>query len=101
VLRALAVAGEGLTSAETSARFGLASSSAVSQALAALVDAGRLIREERGARYEFDSPFLRGWVVSRALPDIGITLPVTYRVPAVAGLGAVAALPRRVTEASV
>jgi hypothetical protein len=81
VLRALAVAGEGLTSAETTGRFGLASSSAVSQALAALVDAGRLVREERGARYEFDSPFLRGWVVSRALLDIGIALPVTYRAP--------------------
>lgn len=102
VLRALAVAGEGLTSAETSARFGLASSSAVSQALAALVDAGRLVREERGgARYEFDSPFLRGWVVSRALLDIGIALPVTYRVPAAAVVGTAAALPRRATEASV
>ena len=81
VLRAIAVAGEGLTSAETSTRYGLASSSAVSQALAALVDAGRLVRSERGARYEFDSPFLRGWVVAHALPDIGIALPVTYRAP--------------------
>jgi hypothetical protein len=69
--------------------------------LAALVDAGRLVREERGARYEFDSPFLRGWVVSRALLDIGIALPVTYRVPAVSAGAPAAALPRRATEASV
>jgi hypothetical protein len=40
-------------------------------------------------------------VVSRALLDIGIALPVTYRVPAAAVVETAAALPRRATEASV
>lgn len=91
VLRAIAVAGEGLTSASTTARYGLASSSAVSQALGALVEAGRLVRTEPGARYAFDSPFLRGWVVAHAVPDVGLVLPITYRAPVDAGL--LAALP--------
>ena len=60
---------------------GLTTSSAVSQALAYFVEEGHLVRDDAGAAYRFDSPFLRGWVVVNALPDLGIVLPATYHVP--------------------
>lgn len=79
VLRAVSVQPAGLTTAEAIERFGLSSSSAVTQALAAFVEEGVLVRDEQGARYAFDNPFLRGWVIVNALPDLGIMLPATYR----------------------
>lgn len=81
VLRAVAVQPTGLTTSDTIERFGLTNSSAVTQALAVFVDDGRLVRNEAGVDYRFDSPFLRGWVIVNALPDLGIMLPATYRPP--------------------
>ncbi len=44
---------------------------------------GAYIAELAGPRtrdsYTFDNPFLRGWVVSHALPDVGLHYPITYR----------------------
>jgi hypothetical protein len=77
VLRAVAVSGTGVMSRPTVQRFALRSTASISKALGTLVQRGVLTREP-GADYEFDSPFFRGWVVSRTLPDAGIKLPVTY-----------------------
>jgi len=79
VLRAVAGAGAGLTSRETMERFGLRGSGTVSNTAAALVDDGFLVRVDAAPGYDFENPFLRGWVVQQALPDIGIERPVTWR----------------------
>lgn len=31
-----------------------------------------------GSGYTFDNPFVRGWVIVYALPDIGVRLDPTY-----------------------
>jgi hypothetical protein len=77
VLRAVAVRGAGLTSGEVQEQFGLTSSSATTQALATFVEDGRLVRTEDG--YSFDNPLMRGWVIDRTLPDLGMRFPITYR----------------------
>lgn len=78
VLRAVAAGSDGLTAASTIRRFALKSSAAVSQIAAKFVEEGVL--ESLGpAGYRLDSPFVRGWIVSNALPDMGIHLPPTHR----------------------
>jgi AAA+ ATPase superfamily predicted ATPase len=78
VVRATAVSSAGLTTRETLRRFSLESSSAVSQAVAKFVEDGDVVGS--GARgYSLDSPFMRGWVIRNALPDLGIHLPITFR----------------------
>jgi len=37
-----------------------------------LIQAGGLVRSTHGSTYAFDDPFVRGWVIARALPDLGI-----------------------------
>lgn len=78
VLRAVAAATKGLTTRPTLQAFSLSSSSAVSQAAARFVDDGVLTKGGPSG-YLFDSPFMRGWVVVHALPDLGIRLPATFR----------------------
>lgn len=78
VLRAVAAATKGLTTAGTLRRFSLSSSSAVSRT------AGKFIQDsvlERGgvSGFRFDSPYFRGWVVTNALPDMGVHLPPTFQ----------------------
>jgi hypothetical protein len=77
VLRAVAAGARALTSSETLKRFGLRSSAAATQAAAALVEQGALEQVGPG-HYRFDSPFQRGWVVMRALPDVGIHVEPTH-----------------------
>ena len=78
VLRALAAATTGLTTASTLARFGLGSSSATTRAVQALADRELVLRDPAAPTgYAFDNPYFRGWVVARALPALGIHLPVT------------------------
>jgi hypothetical protein len=72
VLRAVAAGSESLTAAPTLKRFGLRSSAAASQSASRLVEQGVLEQVAPG-HYRFDSPYQRGWVVLRALPDVGIT----------------------------
>jgi len=79
VLRAVAGAGSGLTSRETLHRFSLPASGTVSNTASALVADGLLVKTDVPPGYDFESPFFRGWVVSRALPDMGIELPATWR----------------------
>jgi hypothetical protein len=83
VLRAVAGSEVGLTTRETLSRFALGHSGSVSNSAGALVEDDRLVRVDRASGYDFDSPFVRGWVVMNALPDVGIHLPVTWR----AGIG--------------
>lgn len=78
VLRALAAANTGLTTGATLARFGLGSSSATTRAVQALADRELVLRDSAAPTgYAFDNPYFRGWVVARALPALGIHLPVT------------------------
>lgn len=72
VLRAVAAADRGLTAEETLQRFALGHSGTVSNTARALVGKGYLVRVHRAPGYEFDSPFLRGWVVENTLADLGM-----------------------------
>jgi hypothetical protein len=80
VMRAVAAGAEALTAADTLRRFGLRSSAAAVKAASSLVDQGALEQVAPG-RYRFDSPFQRGWVISNALPDVGLILPSTHLPP--------------------
>lgn len=79
VVRAVAGAERGLTTSATLERFALGHSGSAANAARALLEDDRLVRAEGGSGYDFDSPFLRGWVVRNALPDVGIRLPATHR----------------------
>ncbi|MFC1791190.1 hypothetical protein ACFL0I_01830 [Gemmatimonadota bacterium] len=79
VLRAAAGAEAGLTSRETLERFSLPASGTVSNTAAALVAEEILVKVDLPPGYDFESPFFRGWVVNRTLPDLGIDRPVTWR----------------------
>ena len=71
VLRAVAAAGEGLTARATLDAFGLPASGSVSNLVAGFVEDGYLVKIDLPPGYDFDSPFLRGWVVRHALADVG------------------------------
>ncbi len=78
-LRAVAGATTGLTTAETIADFGLGPSGSVISSVNALMER-EVIRKDPAASaagYVFDRPFMRGWVIAHALPDLGRRLPVT------------------------
>ena len=73
VLRAVAGAEEGLTAQATLERFGLGPSGSAANAARRLAEEGYLTKPAgRGSGFAFDSPFLRGWVVVNALPDLGL-----------------------------
>jgi hypothetical protein len=78
VLRAVAGSSSGLTTADTRTKFSLASPGSITNAAAALLNEGHLVRTDNGSGYAFDSPFVRGWVIIHALPDMGIELPATH-----------------------
>jgi uncharacterized protein len=68
VLRAVAVDGIGLTTAERRRQFSLGATGAATKAAQVLVERDILVKEENG--YAFDSPFMRGWVQANALGDV-------------------------------
>lgn len=76
VLRALAVRAAGLTTGATRRGFSLGAQGAATKAAQTLVARDLLVKDETG--YRFDNPFMRGWVILYALPDVGRTLPVTH-----------------------
>lgn len=78
VLRAVAAIDQGLTTAAARRGFTLGASGTVTNTLAHFVDDGILTRTTRGGGYAFDDPFFRAWVVSRALVDVGLLLPLTH-----------------------
>jgi hypothetical protein len=78
VVRAIAGADAGLTTAAVLRRYTLGSSSHVTQTAMALLQGGYLVRGGPSG-YLFDSPFVRGWIVHHTLPDVGLHLPVTWR----------------------
>ena len=85
-LRALAVGDVGLTTEAARRAYGLGSSGVVGSALTALRDARVILRAaDHSAGYVFDNPYLRGWVIQNALPDLGIVLHVTHLPRARAG----------------
>jgi len=71
LLRALAAEPLGPTTKEMRRRFSLDGGS-TGNTLKSLVQAGDLIRSEYGSKHAFDDPFARGWVIAKALPDLGI-----------------------------
>lgn len=75
VLRAVAVHTTGLTSASVRREFRLASApGSIGKALQTLVARDVLVAED--GKYSYDDPFMRGWVITRALPDIGMSRSV-------------------------
>ena len=72
VLRAVAGGSAGLTTRETIERFGLRATGTASHAAAALVEQGLLLKGETPTGYAFDSPFVREWVRSHTLVDVGL-----------------------------
>lgn len=76
VLRAVAGATTGLTAGVTQRQFGLRPSTMTT--VQTLVATGVLQRTPHGSGYMFDDPFVRGWVVLHALPDLGQVHPATF-----------------------
>jgi AAA+ ATPase superfamily predicted ATPase len=70
LLRAVAVGERQLTARETRRSYALASSSSVLAALEGPLRKDLLVATPDGPR--FDSPFVRGWVILRTLPDVGV-----------------------------
>lgn len=83
VLRAVAASLKGLTTRESLKRFGLGSSGTTVNTANTLVKGGYLIKNDpyshkrvtSSTGYEFDSPFLKSWVMKYTLADIGL-IPV-------------------------
>ena len=78
VLRAVAATNQGMTTKDVRRRFALDASGSVSNTLRALVEDGRLARTSHGSGYTFDNPYVRGWVIAHALPDLGIREEPTF-----------------------
>lgn len=72
----VAVQATGLTTKATSTRFNLGATGAATKTSQTVVRRDILVKV--GSRYEFDSPYYRGWALLNALPDLGISLPPTY-----------------------
>jgi hypothetical protein len=83
IFRAVAAGSRQLTAQETRTRFALRSSAAISKAVREFVESGHLVKLAGKQGYDFDSPYLRGWVIRNALPDLGWTGidPLAPRVP--------------------
>lgn len=89
VLRAVAAGAAGITGGAAREEFGLQSSSAVAQTLAAFLEQGRLVRARPPEGYAFDSPFAAAWVLDRTMLDLGIQAdPIRPRGAAAEGAGA-------------
>lgn len=76
VLRAVAARAAGLTTRETRRRHALSETGTATKAALTLVSRDILVKT--GPEYRFDSPFMRGWVISNALADAGLSLPITH-----------------------
>lgn len=79
VLRAVAAAEAGLTTKQVRTRFNLPQSGTVSNTASDLVDEGVLIKTDVTPGYDFDSPFVRGWVILYPLSDHGASADVLQR----------------------
>jgi hypothetical protein len=72
VLRAVAADTDGLTTAASLRKYGIASSGSATNAATALVNAAHLLKSGTESGYAFDSPFFRRWVVTHTLADVGV-----------------------------
>src|SRR5688572_16712475 len=72
VLRAVAADTDGLTTAVSQRKYGLASSGSATNAATALMNGGHLVKSATSTGYAFDSPFLRRWVQLNTLADVGV-----------------------------
>lgn len=73
VLRAVAVAREGLTTRSSLTAFGMPSTGSAVNTAAALMSSVVLLRAESPTGYRFDSPFFGRWVRMNTLGDIGLS----------------------------
>jgi hypothetical protein len=80
VMRAIAAGEKGLSTRDTINRFSLRSSAAATQTARSFLEEGLIVAAKTPTGYGFDLPFMRAWVILHALPDIGITHPVTWQV---------------------
>jgi hypothetical protein len=71
VLRAVATNAEGLTTANSLARFGIASSGGAINTATALIGDGHLVKADVAVGYAFENPFFRRWVEVETLGDLG------------------------------
>src|SRR5690606_17036096 len=71
VLRAIAAEELQLTGQGARRRFALSSPPAVRKAAEKFDEDGVVIRAADGS-YRCDSPFVRGWLIQNALPDLGL-----------------------------
>ncbi|MEK7239288.1 MAG: hypothetical protein AAB224_01750 [Gemmatimonadota bacterium] len=78
VLRAVAASSQGLTTGATRGRFALEQTGSISKTLARFVAEGAVVKTAHGSGYTFDDPFVRGWVLVHAVPDLGLHLPATH-----------------------
>ncbi len=76
VMRATAFRATGLTTIASRERFSLGDTGTAHNSAQLLVRKGVLERFGRG--YVFTDPFVRGWVIAHALPDVGLFLPITH-----------------------
>jgi hypothetical protein len=76
VLRAVATRSSGLTTIRVRRQFGLGDTGPATKAAQTLVSRDLLVKVEGGYRY--DSPFVRGWVISNTLADVGLWLPTVH-----------------------
>jgi uncharacterized protein len=72
VLRAIAAGEPQLTGQGARRRFSLSSPAAVQKALEKFEEDGMVVRSGEGGGYVCDSPFVRGWLIQHALPDVGV-----------------------------
>jgi hypothetical protein len=80
VMRAVAAGMKGLSTRETLKRFGLGTSGTAVNTANTLIRGGYLIKNDpyshkrvaSSTGYEFDSPFLKSWVMKYTLADIGL-----------------------------
>lgn len=78
VMRAVAASSQGLTTGATRRRFALEQTGSISKTLSRFMEDGDVVKTAHGSGYTFDDPFVRGWVLVHAVPDLGLQLPATH-----------------------
>lgn len=81
VLRAIAAGETQLTGQGARRRFTLPSAAAVRKSAEKFEGDGVVVRADQDGVYRCDSPFVRGWLIEHALPDLGVFRDPTETPP--------------------
>ncbi len=76
ILRAVAAEGGRLARQEVRRTYGVGEASTTTKAVDVLAERAIVLRD--GAAVLFDDPFYRAWVITSALPDVGVHRPITF-----------------------